>query len=170
MKRVLFFLGHLDDLEIEWLINNGNKKVITEGEILIGENQKIDNLFIVLSGGFLVKKGNLVIANVGVGEVLGEMSFIESRLPDVDVICETDANIYTISREKIYNKIATDKEFKANFYYAISLFLSNRLRKTTSQMGYGNADESDILDDNVLDTVSKAGQRFSEILKKFNDV
>ena len=66
--------------------------------------------------------------------------------------------------------MATDKEFKANFYYAISLFLSNRLRKTTSQMGYGNADESDILDDNVLDTVSKAGQRFSEILKKFNDV
>jgi hypothetical protein len=61
-------------------------------------------------------------------------------------------------------------EFKSNFYYALALFLSNRLRKTTDQLGYGNPEEEDMIDSNVLDGVAQAGSRFGQILNRFAEV
>ena len=110
------------------------------------------------------------IAHIGAGEIVGEMSFLESRAPSVSVIASQTTAIYCISKELMNSRLANNLEFKANFYYAISLFLSDRLRKTTSQLGYGSPDEVDSIDENVLDGISQAGSRFSQILQKFSEV
>ena len=66
--------------------------------------------------------------------------------------------------------MAENPEFRSNFYYALALFLSNRLRKTTDQLGYGNPEEEDLIDMNVLDGVANAGPRFGQILHRFSEV
>ena len=48
MKRVLFLLGHLNDLDIEWMINNGGKAELEAGDRLIRKGETIENLYIVL--------------------------------------------------------------------------------------------------------------------------
>ena len=63
-----------------------------------------------------------------------------------------------------------DLQFRSNFYFGLALFLSNRLRKTTDQLGFGAPEETDLIDTNILDGVARAGARFSEILKKFSEV
>jgi CRP-like cAMP-binding protein len=172
MKRVLFLLGHLNDLDIEWMINNGSKADLETGDRLIQKGETIENLYIILSGQLSITDGvsQKHIALIGSGEIVGEMSFLESRPPSVSVIATEPAAIYSISRELMNSRLANNLEFKANFYYAISLFLSNRLRKTTSQLGYGSPDEADTLDENVLDGISQAGSRFGQILQKFSEV
>ena len=172
MKRVLFLLGHLNDLDIEWMINNGNKEDLETGDRLIRKGETIENLYIILSGQLAISDGESEkhIAHIGGGEIVGEMSFLESRPPSVSVIATEPATVYSISRELMNSRLATNLEFRANFYYAISLFLSNRLRKTTSQLGYGTPDEEDVIDENVLDGVSQAGARFGQILQKFAEV
>ena len=57
MKRVLFLLGHLNDRDIEWMINNGHKETVKTGETLITRDEAIDNLFIVLSGHLSIRDG-----------------------------------------------------------------------------------------------------------------
>ncbi|MCH2034303.1 MAG: cyclic nucleotide-binding domain-containing protein [Tenacibaculum sp.] len=172
MKRVLFLLGHLDDLDIEWMINNGYKEELEVGDRLIEKGKTIDSLYIVLSGKLSITDGNndKLIAEIGAGEIVGEMSFLESRPPSVSVIAAEQTVVYAISRELMNSRLASNLEFKANFYYALALFLSNRLRKTTSQLGYGNPSEEDIIDENVLDGVSQGGARFGQILQKFSEV
>ncbi len=172
MKRVLFLLGHLNDLDIEWMINNGSKAELQTGDRLIRKGETIENLYIILSGQLSVTDGvsEKHIALIGAGEIVGEMSFLESRPPSVSVIATEASTIYSISRELMNSRLANNLEFKANFYYAISLFLSNRLRKTTSQLGYGSPDEADVIDENVLDGISQAGSRFGQILQKFSEV
>jgi len=172
MKRVLFLLGHLNDLDIEWMINNGSKSELETGDRLIRKGEIIENLYIILSGELSIADGESEkhIALIGAGEIVGEMSFLESRPPSVSVIATAPTAIYSISRELMNSRLANNLEFKANFYYAISLFLSNRLRKTTSQLGYGTPDEADAIDENVLDGISQAGSRFSQILQKFSEV
>jgi CRP/FNR family transcriptional regulator, cyclic AMP receptor protein len=44
------------------------------------------------------------------------------------------------------------------------------LRKTTDQLGYGNPEEEDLIDTNVLDGVAQAGSRFGQILNRFAEV
>jgi len=172
MKHVLFLLGHLSDLDIEWMINNGNKVDLEAGDRLICKGEAIENLYIILSGQLSITDGESKenIAFIGAGEIVGEMSFLESRLPSVSVIATESTSVYRISKELMNNRLANNLEFKANFYYSISLFLSNRLRKTTSQLGYGSPDEADAIDENVLDGISQAGSRFGQILQKFSEV
>lgn len=172
MKRVLFLLGHLNDLDIEWMINNGSKAELEVGDRLIKKGEAINNLYIVLSGQLSITDGvsDNHIALLGAGEIVGEMSFLESRPPSVSVIASKVTKVFCISREMMNSRLANNVEFRANFYYAISLFLSNRLRKTTSQLGYGSPDEADVIDENVLDGISQAGSRFGKILQKFSEV
>ncbi|MEY4539149.1 MAG: hypothetical protein RLZZ306_906 [Bacteroidota bacterium] len=173
MKRVLFFLGQLNDRDVEWMLNNGTKLDLETGDRLITKGEAIDSLYIVLSGQLAVcSSGNPdeSIAKLEAGEIVGEMSFLESRPPSVSVIVSKPSVIYQISREVINNRLTTNMEFKSNFYYALALFLSNRLRKTTDQLGYGNPEEEDMIDSNVLDGVAQAGSRFGQILNRFAEV
>lgn len=173
MKRVLFFLGQLNDRDIEWMLHNGGKLELEAGDRLITKGESIDNLYIVLSGQLAVcanTNHTESIAILEAGEIVGEMSFLESRPPSVSVIVSKPSVIYHISREMINSRLSTNMEFRSNFYFALALFLSNRLRKTTDQLGYGNPEEEDLIDTNVLDSVSQAGSRFGQILNRFAEV
>lgn len=173
MKRVLFFLGQLNDRDVEWMLHSGTKLDLETGDRLITKGEAIDSLFIVLSGQLAVcSSGNPdeSIAKLEAGEIVGEMSFLESRPPSVSVIVAKPTVVYQISREVINSRLTTNMEFRSNFYYALALFLSNRLRKTTDQLGYGNPEEEDMIDTNVLDGVAQAGSRFGQILNRFAEV
>jgi CRP/FNR family cyclic AMP-dependent transcriptional regulator len=173
MKRVLFFLGQLDDRDVEWMIQNGQKIELKTGEKLIQKGNYVDSLFILLSGQLSIfsdEIGGEEIALLGAGEVVGEMSFLESRPPSVSVISKNASVVYKISRNAIDSRLSSNPDFKANFYYSLALFLSNRLRKTTDRLGYGVPEEEDLIDTKVLDVLSQAGARFSQILNKFSEV
>lgn len=173
MKRVLFLLGQLNDLDIEWMINNGHKEIIPAGEQLIKRNEEIENLYIILSGELSIRHGTNdenEVARIGPGEIVGEMSFLESRPPLVSVTATVSCTVFMISRELINDKLKTDQTFRSNFYFSLALFLSNRLRKTTSQLGYGSTEDADIIDNNILDGVAQAGARFGKILQRFSEV
>lgn len=171
MKRVLFFLGQLNDRDVEWMITNGSKLTLETGDRLINKGEFVDSLYIVLSGQLAVcTNNNETVAKLEAGEIVGEMSFLESRPPSVSVIVTQPTVVYQISREMITARFVTNMEFRANFYYALALFLSNRLRKTTDQLGYGNPEEEDLIDINVLDGVAQAGARFGQILHRFSEV
>ncbi len=171
MKRVLFLLGHLSDLDVEWLIDNGHTMDLVTGDVLIARDEPVDSLHIILSGQLsIVGPNQNHIATINHGEMVGEMSFLESHPPSVSVIAIDHTTVFSISKDLVRKRLDTNMEFRANFYYAISLFLSNRLRKTTSQLGYGDQEEEDAINENVLDGVSQAGSRFNQILQKFSEV
>ena len=173
MKRVLFFLGQLNDRDLEWMILNGQKIELKIGDTLIQKGNHVDNLYILLSGQLSICSDEIdgkEITLLGAGEVIGEMSFLESRPPSVSVISKNACVVYKISRNAIEERLSSNPDFKANFYYSLALFLSNRLRKTTDQLGYGIAEEEDLIDTKVLDVVSQAGARFGQILNRFSEV
>lgn len=173
MKRVLFFLGQLNDKDLEWMIHNGQKIELKIGDTLIQKGNYVDNLYILLSGQLSICSNEIEgeeIGLLGAGEVVGEMSFLESRPPSVSVISKKTSVVYKISRNAIEARLSSNPDFKANFYYSLALFLSNRLRKTTDQLGYGITEEEDLIDTKVLDVVSQAGARFGQILNRFSEV
>ena len=174
MKRVLFILGQLSDLDIDWMIQNGSKKDLKNGEWLIEQGEEIENLFIVLTGGFSVlnkHKPAREIAHVGPGEVLGEMSFIDARPPEASVRAVESSTIFCMPKTKVKGRMERDQGFAARFYLSMSMFLSSRLRTTMNTLGYSiNPDDADEIDFNVLQQVGQAGARFGKILHKFSEV
>ena len=138
MKRVLFVLGQLSDKDIEWMIDNGQKQTINQGEFLVSQGDTIENIYIVLSGNFKIfneQNSEATIAQIGSGEIIGEMSFLDERPPSVSVVATETSSVYCISLARMKQMMEVDTRFAAHFYYAIGLFLSDRLRKTTGRLG-----------------------------------
>ncbi|AEE48578.1 cyclic nucleotide-binding domain-containing protein [Haliscomenobacter hydrossis] len=171
MKKVLFVLGHLSDKDIEWLIENGSTRQLRSGEYLVRQGESIKEIYIVLSGSLRIfneQNPQHEIAHISSGEIIGEMSFLDERPPSVSVVANEEVKVYRISLEPVRQYMEVNTRFAARFYYSIALFLSDRLRKTTSRLGYGAPeDDIDELNSNILLQVGHAGSRFHRLLNKF---
>lgn len=169
MRKVLYILGQLSDQDIDWLVRNGKRIDNDAGEVLIGHGQPIENLFIVLTGRLSVLlDGDIEVARLGPGEIVGEMSLIDGRPPSATLRVVEPSSLLAIDRGRLAEKIERDTGFAARFYRSMALFLSDRMRSTVARFGYGKVapDEEDELPDAVLDNLHMAGTRFEEIMRR----
>jgi CRP/FNR family cyclic AMP-dependent transcriptional regulator len=170
MRKALYLMGILDDSDTEWLTDNGTRILVKYKTGLIYEGKPISSLYIVLDGQFAVYAGRQLLATLNAGEVLGEISFVDSRPPLATVIALKDSYVLELPREKLLAKMGRDQKFAANFYRGIATYLADRLRVTTGRLGYGKADqdveEVDEINDDLMDTLSLAAVRFDKMLKR----
>lgn len=176
MKKVLFLLGQLRDTDVEWLINHGNRRRLKAGEVLIREGSPIDALFLLLDGTLEVSgtgvRGSGTVS-LSCGEVVGEISFVDSRPPVATVTAAADAVVLAIPRDQLKAKLDEDLEFAVRFYRAVAIFLAHRLRNTGERLGYDrkqplrhDVEYEDELSPEVLDSVSQAGLQFDRVLRR----
>lgn len=178
MRKVLYILGHLDDRDVDWLAHSGVKRRVPAGDRLITEGRPINAVYIVLQGRLAVTVSSIgQVALLGSGEVVGEMSFVDSAPPSASVDALEDCVVLEIAKRDLTSKLAGDVAFSARFYKAMALFLADRLRQTVRHLGYGEAtglDTEDVLedevDDAILDSVSQAGDRFDRLLRAVSSV
>lgn len=175
MRKALFFLGILNDADVEWMIAAGVKQQLSPGEVLIQEGQNAAAVFLVLEGVLSVvarAAANQEVARLRSGEIVGEMSFVDSRPPSATVRAIEASSVLAIPRHGLEERLSQDAAFAARFYRAMAVFLSDRLRSTVGLLGYGSgqtledeASYADEIDSAVLDNVSLAGARF-DILQR----
>ncbi len=137
MKTILFLLGELDDDDIDWMIANGDRRTIPVGTVLINEGQPIEQLFVVLEGALSVTTNAVQgqeIASLLSGDIVGEMSFVDTRPPSATVTAKQDSLILAIDRQQLATRLKLDVGFAARFYRAIAISLSSRLRVTVQQL------------------------------------
>ena len=173
MRKALYILSQLDDGDVEWMANVGNRRSLSAGEVIITAGQQVDSLFIVLDGKIsVVVKEVGEIAELAAGEILGEITFVDSTLPYATVMALIDTHVLELPRATIEKRLEIEAGFAGRFYKALAIFLADRLRSTVSHLGYGNtslktdASMVDELDDNLLDNVSLAGDRFDRLLRQ----
>lgn len=168
MRKVLYILGELNDSDIEWMIEVGDRRQLTPPSMLIREGRTAEALFIVLKGRLVVQTPDgQTVATPGRGEVLGEMSLIEAHPPTVRVVVQEDSSVLAIPRHQLEKRLEETPGFSGRFYRAIAMFLSHRLRDTTASLGYGTpTGDTDELDENVLENVYLAGTRFEAMMKR----
>ena len=175
MRKALVILGTLDDSDIDWMIAVGKRQRIKTGSALIVEGQKIDSVCIVLDGAFAVRAAAVQgkeIAQLRSGEIVGEMSFVDSRPPSASVIALEDSLVLAIPAAELTKRL-NDPNFAARFYRSLAVFLANRLRNTVTRLGYGKAsadaqevDMGDEIGPTMLETLAMAGARLNWMMKR----
>lgn len=174
MRRVLYILGELADEDLDWLLAAGSRQSIAPGQVLIREGTSPDSLFLIADGEVRVLVSQpkpREVARLGQGEILGELSFIDSRPASATAEAATKTIVLRIPRAAVQVKLQSDPRFASRFYRALAVFLSHRLRQTTARMGYGDAkgdedDSADELSPEVLDQLALAGKRSEWIIGK----
>jgi CRP/FNR family transcriptional regulator, cyclic AMP receptor protein len=175
LRKVLFILSELADADLDWLIQNGAKRALAKGSVLIEEGRPIDVLYVLLDGELSVTLRALEgreIARLRSGEILGELSFLDSRPPSASVTALGDVAVLSVPRARLTEKLEADPSFAARFYRALGIFLASRLRRGQQRLGYegrnilDDDEHEDELDPRVLEQISLAGARFEWMLKR----
>ena len=86
MRRALYILGELNDEDIVWMASVGERLTVPADHTLIEAGEPVHSLYLVIEGRLTVSlAGGPAIAELGAGDVLGEMSLVEKRPPAVSV-------------------------------------------------------------------------------------
>jgi CRP-like cAMP-binding protein len=173
MRKVLYIFGLLTDADVEAMVRMGTRRRLRGEEAVIKEGEPTDSIILLLEGEFLVTSKSVgQIARLGVGEIVGEMSLVDSALPSATVTTHGECLALFLNKAVLLQKIDEDTAFGSRFYRALAILLADRLRATNwprpvSEDGIGVETEilKDELDDGILDTVSSAGERFQRMLK-----
>jgi CRP/FNR family transcriptional regulator, cyclic AMP receptor protein len=172
MRKALHLLGILDDVDIDWLASNGILRHVSAGTTLIHEKKPIDSLYLLLEGQLSITVGGTAgkqIATLFPGEIVGEISFVDTRPPSASVMAIQDSQLLALARDALSDKLAKDQAFAARFYRAIATFLADRLYVTVGRYGYGSAQQDvdiDELPDSAMDEIDLATVRVDKLIKR----
>lgn len=172
MRKVLYILGLLEDKDIDWLAASGKMEKLTAGTPIVNEGQALDALYIVVDGQLSVLKGTKEVAKIGSGEIVGEISMLDSRPPIATVSAAEPSTVLRVTRNSLNSKLDIDAGFASRFYKALAIFLAQRMRERDT-MGFGDARDldddvhaSDEIDPDQMEKLSLAGARFTWLLDR----
>jgi len=110
-----------------------------KGEVVIEEGGLGQALYLVQSGQVKVLKGEGVkteeLAELGPSELFGEMSLIEDALTSASVVAATDVELLVIKRADFENLLSQNESLALKVYKSFCRTLSERLRRTSSELG-----------------------------------
>ena len=184
LRKVWLVFTVLTDGDISWMVNNGKYQESKKGKVLITQGQPVENLYILLEGvlGIFIgisAEGKTIekeVAKSLKGEILGEMSFVETGNASATVKVAEKSLLLAISQQKLAAKIKEDAEFGARFYRAIALVIVDRWRDRLIRLGFGSYQEEELIDEFLdeidledLDKMAIAGIRFQWMLERLNN-
>lgn len=127
----------LRDEEHQQLLQSCERRSYKPGEVLIQEGQKQTALFVIVKGEVKVQREHegfsIELSRHGVGEIFGDMSFIEGQAASASVMAgDEEVLAFVITHQHIANLTAQNPGLAARFYQSLAEILSRRLRETTN--------------------------------------
>jgi NTE family protein len=121
-------LGALDEDLLRQIAEVAEYKTVPRGEILIHEGEQASTLYIVLKGRFVVLVGDAPIAEIAMGEPIGELAFFAGGARTATVVAARNSMVMCLTRE-VYDTLAVRTPALSN---GILKALSERLARTIS--------------------------------------
>jgi bacteriocin-type transport-associated protein len=186
LRKVLFVFAILNDNDVDWMTTRGRREQSAAGTVLIQQGQPVDAIYMVLKGNLAVTfttevNGQPVekeIARRASGEMVGEMSFVETGVASASIRCAENSLLLAIPQDLLWEKLGRDRGFATRFYQAMAIALVDRLREGLVQRGFGqrayNQDEmlandvdyEDEIELEVLEQTLLAGTRFKWMMNR----
>lgn len=186
LRKVLFVFAILNDNDIDWMTTHGRREQVTAGTVLIQQGQPVEAIYMVLKGNLAItftvqvdgKPVEKEIARRASGEIVGEMSFVETGVASASICCAENSLLLALPQALLWEKLKRDRGFATRFYQAISVALVDRLREGLVQRGFGqrayNKDEmlsdeveyEDEIELDVLEQTLLAGTRFKWMMNR----
>ncbi|MBN2195680.1 MAG: cyclic nucleotide-binding domain-containing protein [Polyangiaceae bacterium] len=126
----------LNDLEILRLLQVTDIRSFKDGEVVIQEGEKGEDLFIVLAGEVKVRKGETDLARLKPGEHFGEMALIRSQPRSATVVSNGDSELIVLSRSEFFEILRKEHQLAVKLLWQFTGVLAERLAQTNRELGH----------------------------------
>lgn len=99
LREVPLFSG-CTKKELEKIAKASDEITMTAGTLIIDQGQTGREAFVVIDGEVVVKRNNRKIAELGPGQVVGELSLLDHGPRTATAVCETDCTLLVIDQRR----------------------------------------------------------------------
>ncbi len=104
-------------------------------EVIFNEGDEGEELFVVLSGGVRVTKGEQTLVEFGQGEHFGEMALIDREPRSASVSAVDDTRLLVMKRADFFHIIKHERDMAVKLLWQFLGVLTERLRSTSHELG-----------------------------------
>ena len=129
-KNRLQYLSHND-----WmlLLDRAQPVNFRKGDVLVQQASESKTLFIIAAGKVRVSISGKVLAQIGPGEICGEMAFLEDSRPSATATAEDEVQAFSIEWKTLIELFELFPHVASRFYRSLAVNLSRRLREQIIQ-------------------------------------
>lgn len=132
------FLSQLSPLSRDRALSLACRIDLAEGEVLVERGQVDGDFFFVERGRLEVRdpasRHPIVLESIAPGEVVGELAFVDALPRSADVVAGTAAVVLRWQRNELLASLGADALFASEWWRAVALTVSRRVRTTNQQM------------------------------------
>jgi serine/threonine protein phosphatase PrpC len=124
----------LSERELLRVMQSVEARDYKDGQIVIREGDKGDELFIVLEGSVRVTRGDQVLTRLGAGEHFGEMALIRSVPRSATIVAEGAAELIAVRRSDFFEILRKEHEIAVKMLWQFLGVFADRLDATSSEL------------------------------------
>lgn len=128
----LFF--ELYDEEIDNLIADCNVLSLEEGEFIVKDGEEGNEIFLILSGGAFVKKGEITLVELRKGDLFGEMVLLDERTRSADIVASTYTDVLVMSYDTIFGTFQKNPKVFSMLILNLCRLLAKRLKGSSEEI------------------------------------
>ena len=122
-------IEYLTEADYKMILDQSTLMTFARHQVLIQRGKLSKMVYLVLSGKVTIEGFSEKIAQIGPGEVIGEMAFLESSLPSATAVAETDVEAFGIEYGTLSELFERHSDLASHFYKSVAVNLSRRLRE-----------------------------------------
>lgn len=120
----------LYDAEILKIVEKCNVLNLEKGDYIFKENEEGDEIFLILQGSAVVKKGNIEIGKLRKGDLFGEMVLLKEKNRNADIVANNFCDVLVMKYDDIFSLFERDNKIFSILMLNLARMLATRLKKT----------------------------------------
>jgi len=127
-------VGHLDKAQVAQLLRTAEWRTLDPGEVITVENTAVKDLTFICSGRTEVRAKGQVVAHIGPGAFVGDVSFTTGVLATATVLVEEEARVLAFDQLRLKALCGRDQQIASALYHRIGGGLADKMRVTTDRL------------------------------------
>lgn len=128
----LFF--ELYDEEVESIIEDCQVLSLEEGDFIFKEGDEGNEIYLILTGGAAVKKGELTLVELKKGDLFGEMVLLDERTRSADIVANTYTDVLVLSYDVIFGVFKKNPKVFSLLMLNLCRLLAKRLKSSSNEL------------------------------------
>jgi CRP/FNR family cyclic AMP-dependent transcriptional regulator len=134
----------LFDEEIETIVENCDVMSLEEGGYIFREGEEGNEIFLILTGGAAVKKGDVILADLKKGDLFGEMVLLDEKTRTADIMATTFTDVLVLDFDAIFGIFTKNPKIFSLLMLNLCRLLAKRLKGSGESIKGLNARIADL--------------------------